>query len=272
MKNILYFTKHQALSCLFPVVIFASIALTKFVEIPFIPRYDLILMICIVTQIIMLKTGMETRDEFKASCLFHVIGLAMEIFKVNMGSWVYPEFAHSKVFGAPLYGGFMYASVASYVCQAWRRFDLKFVNWPNKYVTISVATAIYLNFFTLHFAPDVRLLIATVAIVIFAKSFVQFNMRGKRWKMPVLGSFALIGLFIWTAENYLTFFNAWRYPNQADIWRMVNYGKIGSWILLVTITIIIVVNLKHKKAGATRKVSPAKMARFAVGDFGRQFD
>lgn len=44
--------------------------------------------------------------------MFHLIGLALEIFKVHMGSWSYPEEGYVKIFGVPLYSGFMYASVA----------------------------------------------------------------------------------------------------------------------------------------------------------------
>ena len=49
----------------------------------------------------------------------------MELFKVHKGSWSYPEEAYTKFFGVPLYSGFMYASVASYMCQAWHWFNLK---------------------------------------------------------------------------------------------------------------------------------------------------
>jgi len=61
---------------------------------------------------------------------YHLIGLVLELFKVHMGSWSYPEEAYSKVFGVPLYSGFMYASVASYLCQAWRRLDVRLIDWP----------------------------------------------------------------------------------------------------------------------------------------------
>lgn len=41
--QLLSFAREQALSCLFPVVIFASLALTKIVPLPFLPRYDWLL-------------------------------------------------------------------------------------------------------------------------------------------------------------------------------------------------------------------------------------
>jgi uncharacterized membrane protein YoaT (DUF817 family) len=56
------------------------------------------------------------------------------------------------VFGVPLYSGFMYASVASYLCQAWRRIKVELVNWPPFIIVVPLAAAIYLNF--LHIILD----------------------------------------------------------------------------------------------------------------------
>lgn len=130
LKQLLYFTYEQALSCLFPVVIFLTLALSKIISIPGFYRYDFILIVCLLMQWIMYKTGLETKDELKVITVFHLIGLLLEIYKVHFGSWSYPEEAYSKVFGVPLYSGFMYASVASYICQAWRRLHLQMYLWP----------------------------------------------------------------------------------------------------------------------------------------------
>lgn len=96
MKQLIRFGYEQALSCIFPVIIFASLAITKFIEIPFLSRYDLLLIICLVTQAFMIASGLETKKELVVITLFHIIGLTLEIFKVNMGSWVYPEEAYTK--------------------------------------------------------------------------------------------------------------------------------------------------------------------------------
>jgi uncharacterized membrane protein YoaT (DUF817 family) len=61
----------------------------------------------------MVYLKLETIDELKVICLFHIIGLILELYKVHMGSWSYPEEGWSKIQGVPLYSGFMYASVAS---------------------------------------------------------------------------------------------------------------------------------------------------------------
>ena len=248
MKNLLQFAYLQALSCLFPLLIFAALAITKFVDVPFLPRYDFILLICIGAQIFMLTSKLETVDEFKVICLFHVIGLALELFKVHMGSWSYPEEALSKIFGVPLYSGFMYASVASYICQSWRRLDLHIYDWPKPFLAISISLLIYVNFFTHHFFFVARWFLKGLLFFIFFRTIVIYRLNGTRYKMPMILSFLLIGFFIWIAENITTFFGAWQYPNQETTWAIVHIGKISSWFLLVIISIIIVAQLKRVKS------------------------
>lgn len=258
MLNFLRFGYLQALSCIFPVIIFAALAISKFIEIPFLPRYDFILIICLLAQVFMLATKLETRDEFKVICVFHVIGLALELYKVHMGSWAYPEAAYSKFFGVPLYSGFMYASVASYICQAWRRFDLQIYGWPKPFYTISISFLIYANFFTHHFTYDIRWGLKALLFFVFFRTVVAFRIHDTVYKMPLILSFLLIGFFIWIAENITTFLGAWQYPNQHAAWSLVHIGKISSWLLLVIISIIIVAQLKNVKSSdqsLTRKFS-----------------
>ncbi len=81
LKQIVHFGWEQALSCLFPVVIFASLAITQMIPLPFLPRYDWLLMICVLMQLWMVRSGLETRDELKVITLFHLIGLALELLK-----------------------------------------------------------------------------------------------------------------------------------------------------------------------------------------------
>ncbi|WP_156187601.1 DUF817 family protein [Peribacillus loiseleuriae] len=49
------FTYHQAMSCIFPVVIFGTLALSTMLPTVCLPRYDFILLVCIGTQIVLLK-------------------------------------------------------------------------------------------------------------------------------------------------------------------------------------------------------------------------
>ncbi|CAM3308770.1 hypothetical protein DEDE109153_10680 [Deinococcus deserti] len=62
---------------------------------------------------------------------FHALGFALLVFKVWLGSWAYPEKAHSKILAVPLYAGFMYASVGSDMAQAWQQFGLHLSGLPS---------------------------------------------------------------------------------------------------------------------------------------------
>lgn len=247
LTQLIYFGREQALSCVFPVVIFGSLALTQVIPLPLLPRYDWLLLIFLLMQWWMVHSGLETKDELKVITLFHLIGLALEIFKVNMGSWSYPEEGYMKILGVPLYSGFMYASVASYLCQAWRRLDVQLVKWPPFLLVVPLAAAIYLNFFVHHFWIDIRWWLSGLVLVVFWRSWVNYEVNGSRYRMPIVLSFTLIGFFIWVAENIATFFGAWQYPNQTDAWSLVHLGKVSSWLLLVIVSFLIVATLKQVK-------------------------
>ncbi len=246
-NHLLHFAYEQSLCCIFPVAIFCTMAFSKFVKIPYLPRYDFILIVCILVQLAMVYKKIESIDEVKVISLFHIIGLVLEIYKIHIGSWSYPEDAYTKIAGVPLYSGFMYSSIASYVCQSWKRMELRFLNWPEKWITVILSVLIYLNFFTNHYLKDIRWYIIASLFIIFRKSYVGFRVKGEKMRIHLVLSFFLIGFFIWIAENISTFFGAWQYPNQANGWDMVHLGKITSWFLLVIISIMIVVNLKKVK-------------------------
>ncbi len=242
------FTRLEALSCLFPVGIFVTLALSKILPLPpWLPRYDFTLLVCLLMQWGMYAGKLETRDEIKVICVFHGIGLLLELFKIRMGSWSYPEEAYTKIAGVPLYSGFMYASVASYVCRAWRRFDLQIFGWPGVRWSAPFAALVYGNFFAHHWLLDLRWFLICGVFVIFRRTVVQYQVSDRAYAMPLVLAFALIELFIWGAENVATFFGAWQYPNQREGWHLVHSSKITSWFLLVIITVVIVAQLKRVK-------------------------
>jgi len=250
--QLLHFGYHQAMSCIFPVAIFGTLALSNVISFPFLHRYDAILLVLLLVQVLMVASGLESKDELKVICLFHIIGLALEIFKVSMGSWSYPEPALTKVFGVPLYSGFMYASVASYMCQVWRRLRMDMTGWPRMRYAVAVGGAIYLNFFTHHYIPDFRWWLTGLVVVVFWRTWIIYNVRNRTYRMPLCIAFVLVGFFIWLAENIATFFNAWQYPDQHQGWQIVSFSKISSWFLLVIISVIIVAQLKHVKANMAK--------------------
>jgi uncharacterized membrane protein YoaT (DUF817 family) len=134
--------------------------------------------------------------------------------------------------------------VGSYVCQAWRWFNLRLENWPGIVAAALISIAINLNFFTHHFIYDLRWIITVLLIFIFWKTKFVFNTNGIERKMPMVLAFLLIGFFIWVGENIATYFGAWKYASQHAGWKMVSLGKISSWFLLVVLSIVIVIQLK----------------------------
>jgi uncharacterized membrane protein YoaT (DUF817 family) len=245
-----YFGVKQARACLFVALFFAAVFAFPRAGLWGLPRYDALLLIALVIQVWMVWARLETWDELKAISLFHVIGFALEAFKTSSGiqSWSYPDFAYTKLFGVPLFSGFMYAAVGSYVTQSWRLLDLRIRHHPPYWMAAAVAVLIYANFFTHHYIGDYRWIIASVSLGLYARTRVIYRPLDRERRMPLLLAFMLIGFFIWLAENISTFFGVWRYPNQLGAWATVSIGKWSSWSLLVIMTFTIVANLKHIKA------------------------
>ena len=245
----LYFAIKEARACLFVGLFFAAVFSVPHEGIWGLPRYDALLVIALGIQAWMVWTKLETVDEIKAICLFHVVGFALEVFKVSNGikSWSYPDFAYTKVLGVPLFSGFMYAAVGSYIIQAWRLMDLRIKHHPPYWMAALIAVLIYTNFFTHHYIGDYRWYIAACALGLYARASVVFRPFDRDRSMPLLLAFILIGFFIWLAENISTFFSIWQYPNQVGAWSTVHIGKWSSWSLLIIMTFTIVANLKHIK-------------------------
>ena len=214
------------------------------------PRYDALLMFALLVQAGMLWAKVETWDEAKTIALFHAAGFALEVFKTSAGirSWSYPDIAYSKLFGVPLFSGFMYAAVGSYIIQAWRLFDLRIRHHPPYWMANLMALAIYANFFTHHYVGDYRWYLGACILGLYARKVVLFRPFGRDRSMPLLLAFVLIGFFIWLAENIATFYGIWSYPHQMGAWATVHLGKWSSWSLLVIMSFTIVAGLKHIKA------------------------
>ncbi len=241
------------LAVVFPVLIFGLLALTKLMPMPNIfgvqiYRYDVILFACLLIQYLMWRTKLETLDELKVIGVFHLLGLLLEIFKTQMGSWAYPEMAYLKISNVPLYSGFMYASVASFMIQCWRLMHLRLEGWHSRVVPWVLAFAIYINFFSHHVLPDARWVLIGLVVFVFWRTKINLELRGVPYQMPLVLAFALLGWLIWIAENIATYFNAWQYPSQKGAWHMVDTSKLSSWCLLIIVSFIVVAALKDPNA------------------------
>jgi uncharacterized membrane protein YoaT (DUF817 family) len=205
-----------------------------------IARYDFLVVAALALQVGLIASGLEKPREALVIFIFHIVGTVMEVFKTAHGSWTYPEPSLLRIGGVPLFSGFMYACVGSYIARTIRLFDIRFIRYPPVWLPWLLAVAAYANFFTHHYLPDIRLGIYAASALIFARSAFTFRPDLIERRMPVILGLFLVALFIWFAENLGTFAKAWVYPSQAHGWRMVSISKLGAWYLLTLLSWVLV--------------------------------
>ena len=203
-------------------------------------RYDFITLMAVLIQALMLLLKLETWEEAKVILIFHIVGTVMEIFKTHMGSWIYPEASVLRIMGVPLFSGFMYACVGSYIARVWRIFDFRFDRFPPLEWQAALALLAYINFFTHHYLPDIRLALFAGIVLLYGRTIIWFKADEAHRPMPLIIGLFLVALFIWFAENLGTYARAWSYPGQEAGWHMVSLAKLGSWYLLMLISFVLV--------------------------------
>lgn len=255
LSEFLYFGFKQAWACLFGALMLAGLMITKLFWDPdwSLARYDFMFLYAILIQLAFIRLKLETAEEIKVIFIFHVVGTVMEIFKTHMGSWVYPEANLIRIGGVPLFSGFMYSAVGSYIARVWRIFDFQFTRYPRKDLTVLLCLLIYVNFFTHHYIIDIRLFLFAFIIILYGRTWIYYKPHETWQKMPLLLGFFLVSFFIWIAENAGTFAAAWRYPHQAHGWTLVSPHKMGAWFLLMIISFVLV-TLLHKQEGKKENV------------------
>ena len=151
----------QAWACLFGGIILGLVLITKIYWPPHarLARYDFLFLAALTIQVLLLILRMETIREAKVILVFHLVGTLMELFKTSVGSWTYPENSLIRIGHVPLFSGFMYSSVGSYLARITRILDMRYTRYPGTKVTATLALLIYINFFAHHFLPDVRVLL-----------------------------------------------------------------------------------------------------------------
>ncbi|KSB87901.1 hypothetical protein AS593_00975 [Caulobacter vibrioides] len=212
-------------------------------------RYDFLVIASIAIQALLLLLKLERWDEAAVILIFHLVGTAMEIFKTAHGSWIYPEDSVLRIGGVPLFTGFMYACVGSYIARAWRLFEFTFVRYPPFWSAHILAVLIYVNFFSHHYVTDMRLGLFALSALLFGRCWIVYTPDRVARRMPLLLGLMLVALFIWLAENLGTAAGAWIYPSQREGWHMVPIEKLGAWYLLMTISFVLV-SLVHRPLDA----------------------
>jgi len=256
LAEFVLFVLKQGWACLFGGLLLLAIIATKFLWQPDWPlhRYDALFLFAIATQAIFLWAKLKTWEEARVILLFHLTGTAMESFKAHAGSWAYPEPGLFKLMGVPLFSGFMYASVGSYIARVIRIFDMRFAPYLPFALTLVHGLAIYANFFAHHFLPDIRILLFMATVVLYARTRVWFRILDRHWWMPLPLAAFLAALALWLAENVGTATGTWIYSSQMP-GQIVSLAKLGSWYLLlyvafVTVTLVTRQSLSARATGA----------------------
>lgn len=228
----------------FGVFLLSTFLLTEVVTVPLVSRYDFIFLSAAVFQLCALAFRFESVREFSVIIIFHILATVMELFKTNpaIGSWIYPSVGTSVfvLSTVPLFTGFLYSAVGSYISRAFTFLKLTFENFPSYAHLWIIAALVYVNFFTHHFFFDIRYLLFIYIFFVFFRTKIYFEVYRARRSMPFLLAAFLTALFVWIAENIGTFTRIWLYPSQLEYWHLVSFAKTGSWFLLLILSFALV--------------------------------
>ncbi len=237
---------------MFALILLTLILLTHFwYPLPGLARYDFLFLAAVGIQLLLLVFRLETPREALVIFAFHLVGTIMELFKTSatIRSWEYPEQSLFILGNVPLFTGFMYSAVGSYIARSWRSFDFRFSAYPPLWITAILALLIYINFFLHHYIDyDFRWLLLTAFVLLFFRTRLYYTISVTRRSVPIVISLLFTATLIWIAENLSTFANIWIYPSQKHGWTLVSPQKIIAWLLLMSISFILV-SLAHRPAG-----------------------
>ncbi len=241
LAEFVMFVLKQGWAAIFGILLLGGLMVTDWIwqeDWP-IARYDALLIYALLLQAALLATGMESWREVCVIFLFHLTGTAMEIFKVHAGSWSYPGDGVIKILDVPLFSGFMYASVGSFIARVIRLFDMRFAPYPPYWATLLLAGAIYGNFFSHHFVADIRIWLFAATVLLYFRTSIWFTIGEHRYWMPLPLAAFLASVFLWLAENIGTGTKTWLYTGQSvETW--VSFAKMGSWYLLLYVSFVTV--------------------------------
>ncbi|EPG39556.1 DUF817 family protein [Acinetobacter colistiniresistens] len=208
-------------------------------------RYDYLLFYALIIQACLIYLKLESWAEAKVIALFHIMAMGMEIFLTHpaIASWQYPQPAVFKILTVPLFAGFMYSAVGSFFARSLRLYHVAFEKLPSFGNMLGLAVLSYLNFMTKFFIPDIRVGLFIWSVLIFWKTKLSFQLEQRHFKVPMLPVLLLLAFLIWIAENISTFYKIWLYPSQVDAWHMVGWGKLGSWYLLLLLSLVLVLKI-----------------------------
>lgn len=236
-----------ARAALFPGLVLTVLALTQWIQVPGVARYDVIFVVLLAIQIGLVVFKVETPREAATIFLFHALGVTLEGVKVNLhGGWSYPDPAVLKVWNIPLFSGFMYASIGSFLLGAAKQWQVRTEGFPKLPIAIAFTAAVYGNFIANVWLPDAKWPLVVIALVLFRKTALVGQIGARAFRVPYLGVFPILGVLLWLAENLGTAVGTWQYPRQAEGWTWVPPDKLLSWAVLTLVSGTLVVLLRDR--------------------------
>lgn len=169
VHELLWFCHRQMLACVFGALLLGGLLVTRhWTDAAPLSRQDFLFLYALGLQIVLIAFRFEHREEVGVIFAFHLLATLMEWFKTSpaIGSWQYPaEGAIFRVYQVPLFAGFLYSSVGSYIARAWRLLEFRFTAYPPVWMTAVLAGLAYVNFFTHHFIADIRWILIAASVV-----------------------------------------------------------------------------------------------------------
>ncbi|MEM7600765.1 MAG: DUF817 domain-containing protein [Verrucomicrobiota bacterium] len=244
LREVIWFGKTQIFACLFVILLLGGLLISRYwLPDAAVSRSDWLFFYALLLQGALIAFRLEHKDEVVVILAFHALATLMEWFKTSpeIGSWAYPdEGVIFRVYQVPLFAGFLYSSVGSYIARSWRLFEFQFLRYPPVGLTVILALLAYGNFFTHHFTVDIRWYLIGASFLMFGRTTILFRTGKTYRRMPLLVALGFVALAIWGAENLGTYARAWIYPGQEDGWEMVSLQKFWAWYLLMLLSFVLV--------------------------------
>jgi uncharacterized membrane protein YoaT (DUF817 family) len=133
--------------------------------------------------------------------------------------------------------------VGSFFARSLRLYQVSFEKLPSFPNMLVLAVFSYINFMSKFFVPDIRLFLFAWSVIIFWKTRIRFQLQQHQLQFPMLPVLIVLAFLIWIAENISTFYRIWLYPSQVEAWHMVGWGKMGSWYLLLLLSLVLVLKI-----------------------------
>ena len=135
--------------------------------------FDFLFLSAVFFQICLLLLKKESKKEFLIIIIFHILAMIMEIFKTSsaIGAWNYTGVNSSffRIGNVPLFTGFMYSAVGSYIVRSFEYLKLEFKPWPSSKALGIISFFIYTNFFSHHYIFDFRYFILFFIFLLLLK-------------------------------------------------------------------------------------------------------